>query len=126
MLIFLRQGKRSLLQVCPDDVQKNIEWSVDEFFVTRKVGRTEDYFSLLPSKFHCLFVEKLILRAARSKRTDAQLVAELFASVCSKHLSSREVFEEGFRRATKHSDDIVIDHPMAPELMGLMICFSSV
>ncbi|KAK0213485.1 hypothetical protein IW262DRAFT_1466800 [Armillaria fumosa] len=118
--------KAKSAQMCPADAQKNIEWGVDEFFVTRTLVSAEDCFSLLPSTFHYLFVEKLMLKAARSKRADARLVAELFTSVCSKHLSSREVFEEGFRTAAKHSDDIAIDHLMAYELINLMISLSNV
>ncbi|PBK92624.1 P-loop containing nucleoside triphosphate hydrolase protein [Armillaria gallica] len=103
------------------DAKKNIEWGVDEFFVTRTLAKAEGYFSLLPSRFHCLFVEKLVLRAAKSKRADAQLVAELFASVSSKHLSRRGVLEKGFRRAAKQSGDIAIDYPMAPELIDFIV-----
>ncbi|KAK0497757.1 hypothetical protein EDD18DRAFT_1159213 [Armillaria luteobubalina] len=118
--------KAKSAQMCPADAQKNIEWGVDEFFVTRKLASAEDYFSLLPSTFHSLFAEKLMLRAARSKRADAQLVSELFTSVCNKKLSSRELFEEGFRRAANLCDDIAIDHPMAYELFDLMINLSNV
>lgn len=103
------------------DAKKNIEWGVDEFFVTRTLAKAEGYFSLLPSRFHYLFVEKLVLRAAKSKRADAQLVAELFASVSSKHLSRRGVLEKGFRRAAKQSGDIAIDYPMAPELIDFIV-----
>ncbi|KAK0463077.1 P-loop containing nucleoside triphosphate hydrolase protein [Desarmillaria tabescens] len=114
-------GEAKTSQMSLVDAKKNIEWGVDELFVTRTLAKAEEYFSLLPSKFHCLFVEKLVLKAAKSKRADAHLVAKLFAHVSSKHLSSCKAFEKGFSRVAKHSDDIVIDHPMAPELMALMI-----
>lgn len=104
-----------------ETVQDKIGQDLEELFVIRDLDKAEEYFIALPADYCAQLVKKLLMRAIESKQADAQLVADLFERVHTKNLCSDETFEEGFMPAALMLDDIVIDAPMAFELMAIMM-----
>ena len=103
------------------DAKKKIEEDIKELFAVRNIDEAENYFTVLPGKFHAQLISRVIMRAIESKEADARLVAGLLERGRSKSLCLPAALEEGFIPTAEMLDDIVIDAPKAFDLMAIMM-----
>jgi translation initiation factor 4G len=100
---------------------KKITEDTKEFFAVRNLDEAEVYFTTLSVEHQFRLVDKLVMTAIESKKTDAQLVARFFGRVVAKELCGGASFEEGFMPTADLLDEIVFDAPKAFELMAVMM-----
>jgi hypothetical protein len=101
--------------------KENIDEFIQEFFSVRNINGAQDYFGYLPKRYRPLLVEKLVTRAIESKRSDVQLVADLFEHVHTKDMCTLDAFEQGFFLVAETLYDIAVDAPGALEYMNLLL-----
>ncbi|KAG5647073.1 hypothetical protein DXG03_001443 [Asterophora parasitica] len=100
-------------ELTEEQATKKIGEDLKEFYAVRNLDEAEVYFSGLPAAYHSKLIDKLTTRAVESKEADAQLLADLFARVVEKGLSSSAAFDEGLESIAEIIDDIAIDAPKA-------------
>ena len=103
------------------EANKKIAKDIKELFSVRDVDESEHYFTKLPPEHHHRLVGEMASRAIESKETDGRLVADAFARAAEKGLCSISAFEEGLLPVAELLDDIVIDAPMAFQVMATMM-----
>ncbi|KIY46040.1 ARM repeat-containing protein [Fistulina hepatica ATCC 64428] len=103
------------------DAKRRVEEDLKEFFAIRKLDEADEYFSVLPPKFHHILIDKLVSHAIESREADARLVADLFVRAQEKGLVKSKDLEEGFKPIAELLEDLAIDAPRAYDLMAIMM-----
>ncbi|KAG6920218.1 hypothetical protein DXG01_004987 [Tephrocybe rancida] len=101
------------LEMTEEQANQKVAEDTKEFFAIHNLEEAELYFTALPPVHHFRLIEKLTSRAIEAKESFVQLLAEFFARVVEKQLSSPAAFEQGFMPIAELIDDITIDAPKA-------------